>query len=66
MWRLFLSRHFEARRPARMLRFGGSAMLRHTAEATETSPPPDYAGGWWNTTVRTDAAMLAQLQRTQR
>eukprot|EP01047_Picozoa_sp_COSAG01_P136820 COSAG01_NODE_67239_length_267_cov_1.547619_1_plen_44_part_01 len=44
MWRVFCHEiSTEAQRPARMLRFGGSAKLRHMAEATETSPPPDYA-----------------------
>ena len=49
-----------------MLRFGGSRALRHMSEATETSPPTGYSGGWFNTTLETDSAMFEQLQALQK
>ena len=51
-----------------LLRFGGSPMLREMPEATQTSPPLNYTGGWFNTTLSPDVggAMLAQLQQLQR
>ncbi len=48
-----------------LLRFRGFARLRENAEATQTSPPAGYTGGWFNTSIRTDSSMDRQLQSMQ-
>jgi len=49
--------------------FGGSALLRNNQEATLTSPDPNAtfaAPSWFNSTLNLDAALLAQLNASQK
>lgn len=46
------------------LRFEGTA-ITWMQQATDTLPPPDFAGGWFNSTFTISSAILAQLERSQ-
>lgn len=45
-----------------LLHFEGSAMLRDMPEATTTSPPKNFSGGWFNSTLSTDPSMFEMLE----
>jgi hyaluronoglucosaminidase len=46
------------------IHFDGEA-ITWSQQATDTVPPNDFAGGWFNTTFSISEALLAQLQRSQ-
>ena len=46
------------------IHFDGEA-IAWSQQATDTMPPSDFAGGWFNSTFSISEALLAQLQRSQ-
>jgi len=47
-----------------VLHFGGTA-ISWSQQVTDTTPPADFGGGWFNSTFTIPSAMLLQLERSQ-